>query len=105
MIVAPEPRELPRESILVTSGAGSKVINLTGYLDILLVDAPASETYKISIKGSSGVEYYISPSLLTGDTTIILNPRVPMTGKMTFSVLNASGDGTFNITPIGDIKK
>jgi hypothetical protein len=104
MITAPEPRELSRDSILVVSGTGSKVVNLTGYMDILLIDAPGVETYKISIKGKSGVEYHISPNTLTGDNTIILSPPVPMTGKMTISIIGASGDGTYYFTPIGNLK-
>jgi|CXWL01.1.fsa_nt_gi hypothetical protein len=104
MITAPEPREKTRESILVVSGAGTKIINLTGYLDIITWDVPANETYKFSIKGSSGIEYYISPSTLTGDTTVIFSPSVPMTGKMTITIIGASGDGLFYFTPIGNLK-
>ena len=104
MITAPEPRELPSQTIRVASASGSKVINVSGYLDALIVDAPGSETFKLSIKGPSGVEYYITPNLLTGDNTIIFSPALPMTGKMTVTILNASGDGDFAFTPIGNMK-
>lgn len=104
MITAPEPRELASQTIKVSSGAGSKVFNISGYLDALIVDAPASETFKLYIKGPSGVEYYLTPNLLTGDNTIIFSPALPMTGKMTFGIQNASGDGDFPITPIGNLK-
>lgn len=104
MITSPEPRELASQTVVVSSATGSKVINLSGYLDALIVDAPASETFKLSIKGPSGVEYYLTPNLLTGDNTIIFSPALPMTGKMTFTILNASGDGNFSLTPIGNMK-
>lgn len=104
MITAPEPRELASQTIRVASASGSKVLNLSGYLDALIVDAPASETFKLSIKGPSGVEYYITPNQLTGDNTIIFSPALPMTGKMTFTILQSSGDGDFSITPIGNVK-
>lgn len=104
MITAPEPREKSRESILVASGAGTKIVNLTGYLDIITWDVPTNETYKFSIKGASGIEYYVSPATLTGDATVILSPSVPMTGKITITIIGASGDGTFYFTPIGNLK-
>ena len=104
MITAPEPREKTRESITVVSGAGTKVVNLTGYLDIISWDVPASETFKFSIKGASGLEYYLSPTVLTGDTTVILSPSVPMTGKMTITIIGGSADGVYYFTPIGNLK-
>lgn len=104
MITAPEPREYTAQAIKVSSGVGSKIINVSGYLDIILWNVPASETYKFSIKGPSGIEYYMSPNILTGDTTVILSPSVPMTGKMTVSIIGASADGSFEFTPIGNLK-
>lgn len=104
MITSPEPKEYAQQTILVAAGTGSKIMNLSGYLDAILWDVPASETYKFSIKGPSGVEYYVSPSLLTGDTTVIFPDKLPMTGKMTVSILTASGNGLFKFTPIGNLK-
>ena len=105
MIHSPEPRELEPFQIRVVSGTGSKIINITGYLDLLIVDVPGNETFKISIKGKQGIEYYISPTAYTGDSTILFDPRVPMSGKMTITLFQVSVDGLFAITPVGDIKK
>lgn len=104
MIVAREPREHAAESVVVASGAGSNTVRKSGYLDGVIIDAPASETYKFVVTGPSGKQYYISPSNLTGDTTVLFNPSIPMTGKMTMGISGSSGDGTFSITPIGDMK-
>ena len=100
-----EPREMAQKNILVTGGSGSIVYNLSGYLDAILWDVPGAETYYFSIKGPTGIEYFIQPTVLTGDTTVNLLPAaVPMTGVMTISVFSASGDGLFKCTPVGRLK-
>lgn len=98
------PREFAQQTMVVSGGTGSKIINLVGYLDALLIDVPANEGYKISIKGPMGVEYYISPNTLFGDNTVLFDTALPMTGKMTFSVIGASGDGFWYLTPVGNLK-
>ena len=104
MITSPEPRELDAQAIKVASGTGNKVVNMTGYLDALIVDTPAGESFKFSIKGRQGVEYYLAPSAYIGDSTILFSPALPMTGKMTITILNASADGNFSVIPVGNIK-
>jgi len=98
------PREGEQQVIRVVGGAGSIIVNLIGYLDAVLWDVPGSETYKYSIKGPSGVEYFISSANHTGDVTVLHDPRVPLTGKMTFSVIGANGDGEFRFRPVGPHK-
>lgn len=105
MIVTNEPREHESHTITVVSAAGSKAVKLSGYLDGIIIDAPASETYKFVVTGPSGKQYYISPSNLTGDTTVLFSPRIPMTGNMTIGISGSSGDGAFALIPIGDLKK
>lgn len=103
MMTSSIPREYARQYIPVVSGTGFCVVNLIGYLDAMIIDAPGSETYTFSIKGPLGVEYYIVPVSLTGDTTWTFPSRIPMTGKMTFTIIGASGDGAFSIVPIGNL--
>ena len=108
MIVSREPREHSSYSMTVSgggAGTGSKAVNLSGYLDGVICDAPGSETYKFIVTGPSGKTYYVSPADLTGDTTVLFNPPIPMTGAMTIGISNASAGGTFTIIPIGDLKK
>lgn len=105
MITSQEPREHISQAVVVVTGAGEKIMNLSGYMDGIICDAPASETYKFIVTGPSGKQYYISPANLTGDTTVLFSPPIPMTGKMTIGISGASGDGTWNLIPIGDMKK
>lgn len=105
MIVTPEPREHPSQTIVVVSAAGSKVLGFSGYLDGVIFDAPGSETFKLSIKGPSGKEYYLSASNLTGDATVLFSTPIPMTGAMTFGITGASGDGSWGMVLIGNMKK
>lgn len=104
MIVAREPREHATESVAVVSAAGSVTVRKSGYMDGVIIDAPGSETYKFVVTGPGGKQYYISPSNMTGDTTVLFNPPIPMTGKMTMGISGSSDDGAFTITPIGDMK-
>ena len=104
MITSPEPKEYAQQSVLVASGAGSTIVNLSGYLDAILWDVPTNETYKFSIKGPAGGEYYLTPQAIQGDSTVIFSPAIPMTGKMTLSIIGASGNGLFLFTPVGNLK-
>ena len=104
MIVSREPREHAAVVVTVATGAGSKIVKKSGYLDGIIIDAPASETYKFTVTGPAGKQYYISPSNLTGDVTVLFNPSIPMTGNMTLGISGSSGDGAFSLIPIGDLK-
>lgn len=104
MISSFEPKEFAQQNLSVLGGTGSKIINLSGYLDGLLIDAPASETYTFSIKGPSGIEYFITPNTLTGDVSYFFPNAIPMCGKMVFTIIGSSGDGLFKLTPIGNLK-
>lgn len=104
MLTGGWPREGDQYDARVVGGASSTIINLVGYLDILIVDMPASETFKLNILGPAGVEYHISPNTLTGDQTIIFDPHVPLVGKMTFKLVGVSADGVAKLRPVGSFK-
>jgi hypothetical protein len=95
----------PREGELrtFTSVAGVGYVDLTahGWLYGMIVDVQGNATYKLAISGPTGVEYYISPTDVTGDTTIMLPDEIPLTGKMRYELRDLSIDGVCTVRPIG----